>query len=533
MARAKNFLSGLSTGYLVLFFNTLWTLVSLPVALHYLAPSDYSLWLLVASVAGYLSMIDLGTSGAGLRLLMDHKDAPAQGAYGGIIKSMWVLSTLQAALLLAVGLAGTGALVTFFDLTPEQAGAFRRLWIWQVIFLALNFIFRIGSQLLQAHQRMDLANYAQAGSFLLNLALLLAGLHGGLGLDSFILAQGVSLVALLAATGAACARLGLLPARGAWGKFSRAQMRRVLGFGTEFFLITVGTLLTTGSQILLLKKLLPTDAALTAVLVWSVMTKLFTLGTQVASRLVMTAGPALSEMVVRGELERLWRRYRTMVELSLLVSAYLGLLIAVGNNAFVEIWTRKPIAWPEWNNGLLAVWLLLLIQSCCHTSLILHFKQVGRLKAVYLAEGFLFVLLACAVVPWGGITGMLACSIVSTGVLSVPYLNRRIAKLAGQPVPVVLLAWSGPAARFLALMLPPALALAWWTRDSAWLRLLGCVLPVAGVGAWVMLRFCLPGELRSELLARLPARGPWTAALLGHGQKLSRPTPERAPGVHR
>ncbi len=529
MARAKKFLSGLGTSYLLISFNTLWTLVSLPVALHYLTQSDYSLWLLVATVAGYLSMIDLGTSGAGIRLLVDYKDAPAQDDYGGIIKSMWALSTMQAALILIAGLAGTGALVSFFELAGEQAAAFRRLWVWQVVFLALNFVFRIGNQILQAHQRMDFANYALAGSFLINLVLLVAGLHAGLGLDSFILGQGVSLVVMLAAMGVACARLGLLPARGAWGAFSRAQVRRVFGFGTEFFLITIGTLLTTGSQILLLKKMLPTEAALVAVLVWSVMTKLFTLGTQLASRLVMTAGPALSEMVVRGEMERLWRRYRTMVELSLLVSAYLGLLIALGNNAFVKIWTRQPITWPEWNNGLLALWFLLLIQSSCHTSLLFHFKLVGRLKAVYLAEGVLFVLLACVVIPWGGITGMLACSILSTSLLSVPYLNRRIAKLAGQPVTVVLLEWSRPAARFLALVAPPALALAWWTRDSAWLRLLGCALPAALAGAWVMLRFCLPGELRSEMLARIPARWPWAATILGHGQKKFRPSSAHAP----
>ena len=57
MARAKNFLKRLGTSYLLTFVNTLWTLVSLPVALHHLAPDEYPLWLLVIPRGGISGML--------------------------------------------------------------------------------------------------------------------------------------------------------------------------------------------------------------------------------------------------------------------------------------------------------------------------------------------------------------------------------------------------------------------------------------------------------------------------------------------
>jgi O-antigen/teichoic acid export membrane protein len=505
MARAKHFLKGLGTSYLLLLANTLWTLVSLPVALHYLERAEYTIWLIVAQVAVYFAMIDLGTSGSGIRLLVDHKDAPEQGSYGSLIKSMWLLGLAQAGLILVVGLGCVGLLMSVLkNIPPELTGEFRRLWVWQVLILAMHFALRISNQILHAHQRVDISNYAQIGSFVVNLAVLVGGLQAGLGLDSFILAQGLSALVMFGVTFAACIRLKLLPARDAWGSFSSAHLWRVFTLGSEFFLIIIGTTLTTGSQIFLLSWRLDREAALEAALVWSVMTKLYTLGTQIVWRIVGVATPAFSEMIVRGEMDRLWKRYRSVLELSMLASAYFGLLLAFGNNAFVAIWTRQPISWPAINNWLLVVWFMLLTQSCCHTSLILYLKQVGRLKVVYLFEGLVFVLVASLVIPRGGITGMLICSIVSTLLLAVPYLTYRVAQLMGQPVRVVIIEWFRPLARFFAVMAPLGLVLAWATRDSAWLRMFGCVVPVAVLGAFVSVRFCLPRDLLTEMLTHVP-----------------------------
>lgn len=505
MSRKSNFLKGLGSGYVLLACNVITTLASLPLALHFLDKSEYTVWLITAQIISYLSMIEVGTTGAGIRLLVDYKDAPDRGTYGSLIKSMWLLSLLQAGLILAIGLGGAGFLMSLLKNIPtELNGEFRRLWIWQVIFLAVNFALRIGNQILQAHQRMDVSNYAQVGSLILNLVVLWGGFQAGFGLNSFILAQGVSMLLMLIVMCIACVRLKLLPAHGAWDSCSNTHFRQLFRLGSDFFWVTIGTTLTTGSQVFLLTRLLNPEAALVAVLIWSVMTKLFTLGTQIVWRVAGVATLAFSEMIVRGETDRLWKRYRSMLELTMLASAYFGLLIAFGNNAFVEIWTRKSISWSALNNWLLAGWFLLLTQACCHTSLILYHKQAQRLKVVYLIEGVAFVLLNIFVIPRSGITGMLLCSIACSALLTGPYLTHRVAKLIRRPSRVVVIEWFRPLARFFVVMVPFGVVLAWATRDSAWLRMLGCVVPVAILGAFVAVRYCLPCDLLDEMLTHVP-----------------------------
>ena len=51
MARAKNFLRGLGSGYLLLGCNALFMLVSVPLVLHYLGQERAGLWAVVSQMA--------------------------------------------------------------------------------------------------------------------------------------------------------------------------------------------------------------------------------------------------------------------------------------------------------------------------------------------------------------------------------------------------------------------------------------------------------------------------------------------------
>jgi O-antigen/teichoic acid export membrane protein len=502
MARTRYFLRSLSSSYLLLLGNTISTLVSLPLALHFLERSEYTVWLVVNQVSTYLSLIDLGMSGSGIRLLVDYKYAPAKGDYGGLIKSMFFAQVIQALIILALGMSSAGLLPGLLkNIPPEFVNDFRVLWLWQVVFLALSFAFRIGTQILYAHQRMDVSNYALLGAAVLNIGILIAGLCAGLRLASFIIAQGVSMVAMLLVVNVACLRLKLLPPRGAWGSVSITHLKQLFGLGGEFFLIIVGSTVITGSQGLLLTRFQNFDEAL----IWSVMTKLFTLSQQIVLKIIGGANSAFSEMFVRGEMDRLWKRYRSVFELSLLASGYFGLLIGFGNNALVKIWTNKAITWDPTINWPLAVWLVLLTLVACHTSLLLYLKQTRLLKFVYVGEASFFVVLAALVIPRWGLLGMLLCSIFCAALFTAFAGTYKIFGVMGQRTRTNSVEWLFPLVRFLGVMLPPGVVLAYLAGDSAWFRLLGCVLPLAVLGPIVAARFCLPREPVVELITHLPA----------------------------
>jgi O-antigen/teichoic acid export membrane protein len=499
MKRANRYLKSLGSNYLLLGINAVYTLACVPVALHYLSKEEFGVWIVVSQISGYMAMIDLGTSAAGIRLLIDHKDSPDDGAYGGLIKAAMLAQSIQAVVILAAGVALVPLLAGWLKIPEPLVRNFNLLWLWQIGLLAFNFLARISVQLLSAHQRLDVVNYSQAAGIILNFAVMLLLFRMGFGLFSFALGQTIANVVIVAWTIVASIQLKLFPSMR--GPITRAGLRNLFGFGSEVFLITLGAQFLSGSQTFLLTRLLGLEVAA----VWSTMTKLFTLLTLLVGRVITAAAPAFSEMLVRGERDRLYRRYRSMFGLSLLASCYFGLLIGFGNSAFVDIWTKGQIHWEPVNDWLIAVWFILLIASASHNGLVVSAKQVRAAKFIYFVEGAVFITLSIPMLRRAGIPGMLVCSIVCATLFTVAYGTWRAARLFDVPVREIAFRWFAPAARLLAVVLPFGMLLALLTQSSSALRLGGCVVPVGIIAALVAVRFCIPHDLMAEFIAHLPA----------------------------
>src|SRR4051794_34670983 len=105
MSRANRYLTSLGSNYLLLLINAAYTLAAVPIALHHLSQEEFGVWIVVAQISGYLAMIDLGTGDAGVRLLIDHKDSPNDGAYGSLIKTAMLAQSAQGAIIFMVGAA--------------------------------------------------------------------------------------------------------------------------------------------------------------------------------------------------------------------------------------------------------------------------------------------------------------------------------------------------------------------------------------------------------------------------------------------
>src|ERR1051326_5528492 len=95
MSRFRNAARSLASGYLAIGSNVVYTLASVPLALHYLSKDEFGLWALALQVAGYLLLIDLGITSAVSRILIDHKDEIDGGNYGSVIKTSCLVLTIQ------------------------------------------------------------------------------------------------------------------------------------------------------------------------------------------------------------------------------------------------------------------------------------------------------------------------------------------------------------------------------------------------------------------------------------------------------
>jgi len=448
-----------------------------------------------------MALIDLGMGTSIARILIDHKDQRGSGRYGAAIKSGFLVCFAQGAIILLVGLALVWFMGDWLRVSVELSRPFFWLLCCQSVITGLSFVTRMFSQILYAWQRLDIFNYSQSAQLIVGFAGLWIGFRLGLGIYSLLAGAAAGWLCGAIICAVACGMIGAWPRVGEWGAVSGAQFRELFSYGADLFLMAMGGQLITASQTILVSRQLG-PAATT---LWVVMTKVFTLVCQIVWRIVGNAMPAFAEMQVRQERGRLWERYRTLFIAVSVLAGFCGVLFAACNSAFVNVWMGGKFSWPRINDVLLAVWLILLSQQCCHNSMVACLKQIGSLKYVFIAEGLVFIAVTFMILNTAGMTGMLLCSIVATALFTWSNGIWRVARLAGKSWKLLLWDWQLPLLWML-ITIVPCWLLTEWAMSSApdWVRLGVNGMLLSVVGLWAGLRHALPVELVMEISAKLP-----------------------------
>lgn len=518
MSRFKRFIHGVVSGYAGLAAATVYSLASVPLALHYLTKEQFGLWALMSTIGGYLSLLDFGMSGSVARLLIDHKDDRQSGTYGSLIKTGALVTTTQGAIVFLTGFAIAPILANLLKINPELQMDFIVLLRWQVAGLGLTFAMRIFSHILTAHQRMDIPNYSQIGAMAVNFSVQWWFFHAGQGVFSLawgfiggmLFNAGVSFIG--------CCTLPVLPAKGGWGRASWKYFEELFAYSKDFFLTTLGFQLIMASQTMIITRRLGLETAA----VWAVGTRAFTMLYQLVSRILAISMPALSEMIVRGERANLAARFKDVVIVSASFAGFTAVGLAACNHTFVHILSHGKISWAAHNDVLLGIWLILLSILGCHNNLVLATKHTKVIRYVYFVEGIVFVSAAWFASHFGGLAAVITCSIVCSLCFSFTYGIMTSSRYFQIPVRQLLIGWLSPMYRVVCFTAPVAL-LAWiatrsldfhHTADTVnqmnnglgndYLRfaIMAGICGTVGLLAFVFQG--LPSALRSELVARSP-----------------------------
>jgi O-antigen/teichoic acid export membrane protein len=500
MSRFRRIIHGTASGYVSLITASIYSLASVPLALHYLSRERFALWALMATIWGYLSLIDFGMSGSVARLLIDHKDDRERGVYGSLIKTGWLVLAIQGLLIWSAGFVLAPVLSHLLAIPDSLRVEFISLMRWQISTLAFSFVMRIFSHILLAHQRIDLINYNEIIRLVAGYFMLWGFFHAGQGIFSLVWSQLIGAFAGVIAWWANCWWLRLFPPAGAWGRVSWDRFRELFGFGKSLFLVAVGTQLIVASQLMIITRRLGLETAA----LWAVGTRVFSLMSQIIWRVFDVSTPALAEMIVHGENRLLRERYRDLFILSVSFSGFCAVSFALCNSSFVAVWTG--FTWPRINDTLLGIWMIVLAIIHCHNGFILNAKQVGAMPYVYLAEGLAYVVSAFVAARVWGLPGVIACSIACSIAFSCAYGVRRISGYFNLPVREVAWHWLVPMARVLLLFAPPAVAAGWALRtiSDPLLRLAAGMLLCVVLGFYLFLRYGLSRSFQVELLARAP-----------------------------
>ncbi len=240
MSRIKNFSRNLATSYLQLGVNVVYSLVSVPLILHWLPKAEFGLWMLLTQLMSYIVLVDLGINSAVARFLVDHKDRRAEGGYGSLVKTSALVSAAQGLIVLAVVMLGSPLLAAMMKVPAEYRATFIALMRIQGVITAFTFCTNPLGIMLNAHQRMDVVSWQGMFNLVASLGLLWLFLLKGCGIYSFVYASAITTVVAPGYLFWHCRRLGFLPRAGEWGKASWHQFKEVFLYGKNVFLMNIG-----------------------------------------------------------------------------------------------------------------------------------------------------------------------------------------------------------------------------------------------------------------------------------------------------
>jgi O-antigen/teichoic acid export membrane protein len=376
------------------------------------------------------------------------------------------------------------------------------LMIGQSVLLALSFAGRIFGSLLLAHQQPAISCYGAAVLFFVNLAGMWAGLAAGWGVYSFLIGQAAMTLGNILVNVLGCVWLDLFPKRGEWGATSWSRFQELFTFGRDSFLMGVGWQFISASQTILLTRFLGLETAA----VWNVCTRIYTMTTMLVWRIFDFSTPALAEMIVRGERDRLLRRFREITVFSAGLSIVGGTLLAVCNGSFVWLWTGGKIHWWPVNDLLLAILCFVATALRPHVTLATQTKRFGFLRFIFLVEGLVFVGLNLLAHEVSSMTTMLTFSILCTLSFSLPYVLWRTRDYYGLSWRE-LAEWYRPTWRLTLWLVPAAIAI-WWLAHglpASWQLTVNLLL----TGLWggvMLLRHGLGKPLQTEIIGKTPVR---------------------------
>lgn len=427
MTRSKRFFLGLLSGYGSIAANIVFTMASIPLALHYLDKEHFGLWALAAQINGYLSLIDLGMSAAMSRYIADHKDNVNGGDYGSHLLTGGLVFAIQGAVIAGVGVGFSWFAPQLFAIPPVLAGEFRGLLMLLAGMTGFSVAVRSIGSPLWAFQRSDVVSNCSTIGVLLSIALLWFGFKSGWGVIGFAIAQFPALLGIPVVYAWICQRNGYYPAAARWGKPSLLIFKRIFHFGKDGLLINLGSQLTNASQIMIISRWVGLDAAAT----FAVSTKVYSMAMMVVGNPVAVSAPGLAELYVRGELRRFVQRYWDLIALILAASTLVATGLVAGNRSFVSFWTHGTIIWPWVGDLILAILIVLRNLNGCFIGLFGLTGDWRPVRNIYLMEGLVFAPVAILLAKPYGLVGVLMASLIAHLFVTTTLSARAATRILG------------------------------------------------------------------------------------------------------
>jgi O-antigen/teichoic acid export membrane protein len=409
------------------------SLITVPLTASYLGAERYGLWMTVLSVAGLLSMADLGI-GYGVMTLL----AEAHGRGDRLLARKLVSNAFVVLVSISVVLVGmTGALHTVIPwervigLRGEEAGPATAV---AIACFGVGLPLGIAQRVLVAYQEGFAAGLFQMPGSVLSFCCVVLAVVVKSGLVGLVLAvSGPSVIASLI-TCYVVFRRRMRWLRPRLGDFERSSCSKLLRTSGLFFVLQAAGIVGFGSDTIVLAHI----CGGAAVAQYAVATKLFSIPQMLLSYVLTPLWPAYGEAIAKGDITWVRRILRRSIVLGVVSMVVAASALVFGGSWLISKWTVGKISVGFLLLFALGLWSVTIAISGPLAAFLNGAKVVAFQVATSSCLAVVNILLSIVLAKSIGVSGVVFGSIVSLLLttlipirLHMPRLLRDIEARAG------------------------------------------------------------------------------------------------------
>ena len=424
-SQTKLIFQNVSVNYLVTGTELLIGIFMLPFNVAHLGQSAYGLWILVASITVYFSMLDLGYGVAQVRFTAKYRAQGDVNALNEIASTMFCTFSAVGLLAFIVAVAIALNLQNVFPLTADQLRTGRIVFLFISAYVALGFPFSVFGGIVNGFQRQYLngavAFITAIVVALVNVAVLLAGY----GLPELVAATtGVRILSYLAYAMNAYRVFPELRIRPRF--FSRDRLREVTGFSVFILIIDLANKLNYSTDAIVIGAFLGTAA----VAVWAVAQRLIEIVQRITDQLNGVLFPVVVDSSTVDRVDKLQKILIQGMRLSLAMVVPLATVLGLTARPLVMMWVG-----PNFEGSINVIYILCIVVALrvgnATSTVILKGSGLHKILALSnLSMAGSNLVLSVVLVRWYGLIGVAIGTLIPMVVFSTfvvfPAACRRV-----------------------------------------------------------------------------------------------------------
>jgi O-antigen/teichoic acid export membrane protein len=152
------FARNVSTRYLAIAIGAVVGLLVLPINIRYLGPSAYGLWMLMASITAYFSVLELGYGSAVIKFVAEYRAKRDARALNEILSTLYTVFTGMGIVAVTIAIVIAWLMPHIFNLEPDQVNTGRTILLIVAVNVGLHFNFAVYGGVVNGFQRYYLNN---------------------------------------------------------------------------------------------------------------------------------------------------------------------------------------------------------------------------------------------------------------------------------------------------------------------------------------------------------------------------------------